>query len=70
MRRGRGIELACVAWYLQGERGHASERAGKTLDQRQGKSTLTPVLDPGFAHSLGQISHALYDVGGEYRRNM
>ena len=21
-------------------------------------------------HSLGQISHALYDVGGEYRRNM
>jgi methylmalonyl-CoA mutase len=20
-------------------------------------------------HSLGQISHALYDVGGEYRRN-
>jgi methylmalonyl-CoA mutase len=22
------------------------------------------------SHSLGQISHALYDVGGEYRRNM
>jgi methylmalonyl-CoA mutase len=21
-------------------------------------------------HSLGQISHALYYVGGEYRRNM
>jgi len=21
-------------------------------------------------HSLGQISQALYDVGGEYRRNM
>jgi len=21
-------------------------------------------------HSLGQISHALYEVGGEYRRNM
>lgn len=21
-------------------------------------------------HSLGQITHALYDVGGEYRRNM
>ena len=21
-------------------------------------------------HSLGQISHTLYDVGGEYRRNM
>jgi len=21
-------------------------------------------------NSLGQISHALYDVGGEYRRNM
>jgi len=21
-------------------------------------------------HSLGQISHALYDVGGEYRRNV
>jgi methylmalonyl-CoA mutase len=22
------------------------------------------------SHSLGQISHALYEVGGEYRRNM
>ena len=22
------------------------------------------------AHSLGQISHALYEVSGEYRRNM
>ena len=21
-------------------------------------------------HSLGQVSHALYNVGGEYRRNM
>jgi methylmalonyl-CoA mutase len=21
-------------------------------------------------HSLGQISHSLYEVGGEYRRNM
>jgi len=27
-------------------------------------------LRPGFLNSLGQISHALYEVGGEYRRNM
>ncbi len=32
------------------------------------------VLRPSFLavkyNSLGQIPHALYDVGGEYRRNM
>jgi methylmalonyl-CoA mutase len=35
------------------------------------KRTLTPVpMEVVKSHSLGQISHALCDVGGEYRRNM
>ena len=28
------------------------------------------LIDAVKYNSLGQISHALYDVGGEYRRNM
>ena len=37
------------------------------------KCTLTPVfvlMEAVKTHSLGQISHALYEVGGEYRRNI
>jgi methylmalonyl-CoA mutase len=35
----------------------------------EGRSVFA-VLTQVQTHSLGQISHALYDVGGEYRRNM
>jgi len=28
------------------------------------------LMDAMKTHSLGQNSHALYDVGGEYRRSM
>jgi hypothetical protein len=36
------------------------------------ESTLPPasLKEAVKTHSVGQISHALYDVGGEYRRNM
>ncbi|MGY0619200.1 methylmalonyl-CoA mutase family protein [Lysobacter sp. A378] len=40
----------------------------KTARDRQ--NVFAALMQAVKTHSLGQISHALYDVGGEYRRNM
>ncbi len=40
----------------------------KTARDRQ--NVFESLMEAVKTHSLGQISHALYDVGGEYRRNM
>ena len=37
---------------------------------RERKNIFAALMEAVKTHSLGQISHALYDVGGEYRRNM
>jgi len=37
---------------------------------RARENIFESLLDAVKYNSLGQISHALYDVGGEYRRNM
>jgi methylmalonyl-CoA mutase len=37
---------------------------------RDRKNIFSALMEAVKTHSLGQISHALYDVGGEYRRNM
>jgi methylmalonyl-CoA mutase len=37
---------------------------------RERKNIFASLMEAVKTHSLGQISHALYDVGGEYRRNM
>ncbi|MGH7744763.1 MAG: methylmalonyl-CoA mutase family protein, partial [Candidatus Dormibacteria bacterium] len=37
---------------------------------RDRKNVFEALMEAVKTHSLGQISHALYDVGGEYRRNM
>lgn len=37
---------------------------------RRRDNLFTALIEAVKTHSLGQISHALYDVGGEYRRNM
>ncbi len=37
---------------------------------RERKNVFAALMEAVKTHSLGQISHALYDVGGEYRRNM
>ena len=37
---------------------------------RERRNVFASLMDAVKTHSLGQISHALYDVGGEYRRNM
>ncbi|WP_242107125.1 methylmalonyl-CoA mutase family protein [Luteimonas aquatica] len=37
---------------------------------RERRNVFQALMEAVKTHSLGQISHALYDVGGEYRRNM
>ena len=37
---------------------------------RERGNIFAALMDAVKTHSLGQISHALYEVGGEYRRNM
>ena len=37
---------------------------------RKRENTFAALIEAVKYHSLGQISHALYEVGGEYRRNM
>jgi methylmalonyl-CoA mutase len=37
---------------------------------RERRNVFSALMEAVKTHSLGQISHALYDVGGEYRRNM
>ena len=51
----------------------ASAQAGLKYLQstaRDRKNIFAALMQAVKTHSLGQISHALYDVGGEYRRNM
>jgi methylmalonyl-CoA mutase len=48
---------------------------GRGLDYLQGMArrrgnVFKALVEAVKTHSLGQISHALYDVGGEYRRSM
>ena len=44
----------------------------KALQQtaRERNNTFAALMEAGKVCSLGSMSHALYDVGGEYRRNM
>ena len=37
---------------------------------RERRNVFESLMEAVKTHSLGQISHALYDVDGEYRRNM
>jgi isobutyryl-CoA mutase len=37
---------------------------------RDRRNVFEQLIEAVKYNSLGQISHALYDVGGEYRRNM
>ena len=37
---------------------------------RRGENTFAALMDAVRSHSLGQITHALYQVGGQYRRSM
>jgi methylmalonyl-CoA mutase len=37
---------------------------------RERSNTFEALMEAAKSCSLGSISHALYEVGGEYRRNM
>ena len=67
----KGQQIENVAGYQQGRNGYAAEGLSslqKTARDRQ--NVFASLMEAVKTHSLGQISHALYDVGGEYRRNM
>jgi len=51
-----------------GSKGHGLRYLQDTARER--RNVFEALMEAVKTHSLGQISHALYDVGGEYRRNM
>jgi methylmalonyl-CoA mutase len=56
-----------------GQGGDGAKGPGLTYLQstaRDRKNIFAALMEAVKTHSLGQISHALYEVGGEYRRNM
>jgi len=57
---------------FQQARNERGPEAIETLKQkaRERDNTFEALMEAVKYHSLGQISHALYEVGGEYRRNM
>ncbi|WP_313916643.1 methylmalonyl-CoA mutase family protein [Tahibacter sp.] len=67
----KGQQIENVAGY-QRNRNDYAEDGLKPLQAaaRERRNVFESLIDAVKTHSLGQISHALYDVGGEYRRNM
>jgi methylmalonyl-CoA mutase len=60
---------------LQAFQQRNQDKAGQLLTKLQqqaiaGKNTFESLMEVCKYCSLGQISHALYEVGGQYRRNM
>jgi methylmalonyl-CoA mutase len=60
---------------VRGFQDRNAKEAEVALDQLQktaleGGNTFEALMDATKVASLGQLSHALYDVGGRYRRNM
>ncbi|MFC7300346.1 methylmalonyl-CoA mutase family protein [Cognatiluteimonas weifangensis] len=56
-----------------GVEGSGAESKGLAYLQataRERRNVFESLMEAVKTHSLGQISHALYEVGGEYRRNM
>ncbi|GMV31515.1 MAG: Fused isobutyryl-CoA mutase [Rhodanobacteraceae bacterium] len=67
----KGQQIDNVASYQRNRNGYA-DGGLKPLQAaaRERRNVFESLMDAVKTHSLGQISHALYDVGGEYRRNM
>lgn len=67
----KGQQIDNVAGYQGNRNGFAAEGL-KSLQAtaRERRNVFNSLMEAVKTHSLGQISHALYDVGGEYRRNM
>ncbi|MQP77204.1 methylmalonyl-CoA mutase [Stenotrophomonas sp. MYb238] len=67
----KGQQIENVAGYQGSRNGYAADGL-KALQAtaRERRNVFESLVEAVKTHSLGQISHALYDVGGEYRRNM
>ncbi|MGX5672760.1 methylmalonyl-CoA mutase family protein [Thermomonas fusca] len=67
----KGQQIANVSGYQGNRNGYAAEglRALQAT-ARERRNVFESLMEAVKTHSLGQISHALYEVGGEYRRNM
>jgi len=67
----KGQQIGNVEAYRGNRNGYGPESL-KNLQRtaRDRKNIFESLLEAVKYNSLGQISHALYDVGGEYRRNM
>jgi len=67
----KGQQIGNVASYRANRNGFAPDSL-KDLQKtaRDRRNIFESLLEAVKYNSLGQISHALYEVGGEYRRNM
>ena len=65
----KGQQIANVAGY-QNLRNTAEGLGYLQKTARDRANVFAALMEAVKSYSLGQISHALYDVGGEYRRNM
>jgi isobutyryl-CoA mutase len=67
----KGQQIANVKLYGEARNALASDSL-KVLQStaRDRRNVFEQLVEAVKYNSLGQISHALYDVGGEYRRNM
>ncbi|EIM00723.1 methylmalonyl-CoA mutase [Rhodanobacter thiooxydans LCS2] len=67
----KGAQIAHVKTYGDSRNALAPESL-RTLQNtaRERKNVFEQLMEAVKYNSLGQISHALYEVGGEYRRNM
>ncbi len=75
LMRSTGTEKDQQVGNVEGFREAHKEEAEPELARlqqvaRERKNTFEALMDAGKDCSLGSMSHALYDVGGEYRRNM
>ena len=67
----KGAQIANVKRYGEARNGLAGDSL-KVLQgtARERRNVFEQLIEAVKYNSLGQISHALYEVGGEYRRNM
>jgi len=67
----KGQQIANVQAYQAARNSYSAEGLrGLQSTARERRNVFESLMEAVKTHSLGQISHALYDVGGEYRRNM
>ena len=67
----KGAQIANVKRYGEARNALASDSLNQLQSTaRERRNVFEQLIEAVKYNSLGQISHALYDVGGEYRRNM